>query len=86
MPPPTTDCTGGGGLYADRPTFLHSEVSFTCKGTVETMLMFVILLKKMFRLVCFVRKFHEIGSVLDNLKGVDGCKRRLITDETCQQG
>ena len=32
-------------VYAD--TFLNLEVSFVCKETVDTMLMFVILLKKL---------------------------------------
>jgi hypothetical protein len=82
MAPSTTERKGERVFYADRPTFLNSEVSFTYKRTVDTMLMSVILLKKLFKLLCFVRKFHEIGSVLDNLRGVSGCKRRLMTDKT----
>jgi hypothetical protein len=30
----------------------------------------------------YCKKFEEIVSVLDDLKGVDGCKRAVITGET----
>ena len=49
MAPSTTERRG---VYAD--TFLNLEVSIMCQETVDTMLMFVILLKKLFRLLFLV--------------------------------